>query len=326
MESLDSTLLPAAGRASPVAVVVFPAGLLFFPAGPMFIPAGPLFVPAGPMLFPAGPLFPLFIPVGPMSFVRELPQFGRHVGQGLPPFVLMPIRGSKGIRGKNHSLGETVSLSCATLQSAGVLWTPSLPLQRPLIGTENGWPEGNLFKMSCCSPPSSPPLDIHSLGPSESNAGLVLRLRGGGSDCEDPKPIFGGGGTRIGEVRRSTLVLRPRLRGGGLGEDPNLAQAPGLWANLSGVPGLPAGLPPTLGDPPVTGDPLSSEVLFGTEQGYEARSAEMESFSPQGYEARSAEMEFFSPQGYETRSAELQFYGIHMDQARSAEEKFPKKH
>ena len=87
-EPLDSTFLPAADRASPVAVVVIPVGLLFIAARLLVIPAGDLFIPAGPM-----------------PFVREGAQFGRHVGQGLPPFVLMPFRGSQGTRGKYHSLG-----------------------------------------------------------------------------------------------------------------------------------------------------------------------------------------------------------------------------
>ena len=90
--------------------------------------------------------------------------------------------------------------------------------------------------------------------------------------------------------------------------------------------GLSAGHSQGTSDPPSQSDPLSGEVPFGAEQGYETRSAEMEFFlSSQGYEARSAEREFSGAQWYEARSAELEFRGVHIDQARSAEEQFQKK-
>ena len=45
----------------------------------------------------------------------------------------------------------------------------------------------NDFMCFYALPPSFPPFEIYSLGRSETNAGLVLRLRGGGSE-EDSSP------------------------------------------------------------------------------------------------------------------------------------------
>ena len=51
--------------------------------------------------------------------------------------------------------------------------------------------------------------------------------------------------------------------GGGLGEGSNLIQSPGLWASLPEAPGLLAGPPPVLRDPPPSVTPVVERSFLG---------------------------------------------------------------